>query len=127
MPERKLVAVFLVTENVDMLVPFYRDIVGLKLTQYEPGHSAWFDTGAVSIAIHRPESEHGNEHDLVPNTATLIWFQPGEGVSAAADAIAGARVDVLRPVGAQNYFFLKDPEGRIVGMHSQPQSQNNSQ
>lgn len=40
MSERHLAVVFLVTKEVDALVPFYRDILGLTLTQHDPGHSA---------------------------------------------------------------------------------------
>ncbi len=108
---------FLVTEDVDALVPFYRDILGLKVTRHEPGHSAWFDTGTVGLAIHQPKSEEGEDHDLLPKTGTLIWFQPVEGVSAAAEGLAKLGVELVRPKKAQNYFFLRDPEGRLLGFH----------
>ena len=117
MPDRKMAVVFLVTENVDTLVPFYREILGLKVTRHEPSHSAWFDTGATSLCIHRPESEQGEMKDLLPKTEVLIWFQPSEGVPAAVQALEKAGVELLRPKKAQNYFYLRDPEGRLVGFH----------
>ena len=112
-----MVVVFLVTKNVGSLVPFYRDILGLDVTRYEPGHSAWFDTGGVQLAIHRPESGDAPGIDYLPDAPTVIWFRPGEGVPATAMALGEAGVEILRPGNASNYLYLRDPEGRLLGFH----------
>ena len=80
MANRKLVAVFLMTQDVDGLVPFYRDTLGLTLTRHESGHSAWFDAGAVPLVLHKPESEEREGVDYTPETPILVWLQPEEGV-----------------------------------------------
>lgn len=117
MAERKLFMVFLVTRDVDALVPFYRDILGLKVSKYEPGHSAWFDTGAVPLVIHRPESEDVEGSDYTPEAQTVLWLQPAEGVLHAAEGLAKAGVELLRPKKARNYVYFRDPEGRLLGLH----------
>ena len=117
MPERKLPVIFLVTEEVDSLVRFYRDVVGLALSRHEPGDSAWFDLGEVQLAIHRPESEGSAGGDFTPEASTIVWFEPEEGVSEAAARIESAGVPLIRPGEARNYVYFRDPEGRMLGFH----------
>ncbi len=119
-PARELAVVFLVTENVDALVRFYRDVLGLQMSGYQPGHSAWFDTGTVRLAIHRPESEGRERRDLVPKTDTVIWFRPQEGVRAATESLRRAGLELIVPENAENYVFVRDPEGRVLGFHEPP-------
>lgn len=121
MGERHLAVVFLVTKEVDALVPFYRDVLGLTVTQYDPGHSAWFDTGTVRLAIHRPEGEDGVSEDDLRQAQTVMWFRPEEGVSLIAESLTNAGVALLRPRSAATYFYVRDPEGRLLGFH-QPES-----
>ena len=66
MPKREITAIFLVTQNVDGLVPFYRDTLGLTLTRHEPGHSAWFEAGPVPLVLHTPEPEESETVDYTP-------------------------------------------------------------
>lgn len=122
MPERRLLVVFLVSKRVDRLVGFYRDTVGLELVSHEPGHSAWFDTGAVQLVVHRPQTEP-ETLDLVPDAKTILWIEPEEGVDTAAGALQGAGVELVKPRSAANYFFFKDPDGRLIGLHQQDGSE----
>ncbi len=116
MPDRKLAVVFLVTRDVDALASFYKETLGLKLTKQRLGHSAWFDTGSVGLAIHSPEEgEEGG--DFLPEGKSVLWFQPSEGVPVAAQTLEKAGVQLLKPRKATNYLFFKDPEGRLLGLH----------
>ena len=117
MSKRKLVHIFVVTDDVDALVPFYRDVLGLKLERAKPGHSAWFDTGEVNLVIHGPESVR-EALDLLPSDSpTVVWLQPAEGVSNVDHGLVRQGIDVLRPSNADNYLFVRDPEGRVIGFH----------
>ncbi|MBI3660822.1 VOC family protein [Candidatus Acetothermia bacterium] len=116
MAKRKLLAVFLVTEEVDTLVSFYRDILQLKVSKYEPGHSAWFETGAVPLAIHRPEPAETEGSDYTPLASTIVWLQPDEDVPTVVKGLAKAGVELLQPKNAQNYIYFRDPEGRLLGL-----------
>ncbi|MBI3976334.1 MAG: hypothetical protein HY334_08085 [Armatimonadetes bacterium] len=72
----ELVVVFLITEDVDGLMPFYRDIVGLRLTRHDPGHSAWFDSGPVRLAIHQAE---GIALTRPAGAESYVYFRDPEG------------------------------------------------
>lgn len=121
MGERNLVTVFLITNDVESLVPFYRDVLGLTLTRHDPGHAAWFDTGTVQLAIHKPDGEDGMSDDDFSKAQTVMWLRPAEGVPVLADSLTKTGVQLLRPGNAENYFYVKDPEGRLLGFH-QPAS-----
>ena len=75
------------------------------------------DTGAVQLAIHRPESEDPQDGDYLPEARTVIWFQPAEGVPAAAETLANAGVELVRPKNASNYLYFRDPQGNVLGLH----------
>ncbi len=116
MPDRRLEVVFLVTREVDALVRFYRDTVGLPVTRYAESESAWFDAGDVQLAIHRPETRKGDA-DYTPEAETILWFRPTEGVRQAAKSIEREGVTLMRPDPAENFVYFKDPEGRVLGFH----------
>ena len=120
MSDHRLKVVFLVTRDVDALVRFYRDVVGLTVKRYEEGDSAWFDTGDAMLAIHRPEPAggEGTGGDLTPETDTIVWLEPGGGTAAAAEALRAKGVALERPKDADNYFYFRDPEGRVMGFHT---------
>jgi catechol 2,3-dioxygenase-like lactoylglutathione lyase family enzyme len=113
----RIVVIFIVSRRVDAMVRFYRDIVGLRLVSHNPGDEAWFDSGAVRLAVHRPQSRNDGKHDLLLETDTVIWFQPAEGVRKTSRKLRRKRLRPLLPKRARNYLFLRDPEGRLLGFH----------
>lgn len=120
MAKKELVAVFLVTSDVERHVSFYRDTVGLRLTRHELGHSAWFDAGPVPLVIHKPEPLGSLEADYTPETPVLLWFRPEEGVEGLVGRLQASQVQVEKPNNASNYAYVRDPEGRILGFHEFP-------
>lgn len=117
MAHREVAAVFLVTEDVEALLPFYEDVLGLTLGRHEPGHAAWFDTGKVSLVLHCPEAGEGGR-DLTPPESVLVWLRPAEGVPALCKHLGEKGADVLQPAAADNYAYVRDPEGRVIGFHA---------
>ncbi len=117
MVERSVIAVFLISEDVDALVAFYRDRVGLPILSYEPGHSAWFDTGAVKLAVHRPESEDSGEDFVPAECSTVVWLETDEDIPDMAAALRRRDVPVLEPRKTGAYLYVRDPEGRLLAFH----------
>ncbi len=115
--QTRISVIFIVSRRVDALVRFYRDVVGLRLVSHHPGDEAWFDAGAVRLAVHRPQRRNDGKHDLLPETDTVIWFRPVEGVRATSRKLRGKRLRPLSRKRARNYRFLRDPEGRLLGFH----------
>lgn len=115
MADPAIAAVFLITDDVEALLPFYREVLGLRVTQYEPGHSAWCETGAVPLVVHRaqPDAAAG---EFTPAAGTIVWLRPAERVPATVNRLEAAGAELLRPAAAANYLYLKDPEGRIIGL-----------
>ena len=64
-------------------------------------------------------SHRGREAlDLLPSDSpTVVWLQPAEGVSNVDHGLVRQGIDVLRPSNADNYLFVRDPEGRVIGFH----------
>ena len=117
MAKREITAIFLVTQNVDALVPFYRDTLGLTLTRHQPGHSAWFEAGPVPLVLHTPEPEESETVDYTPETPIVVWLKPEEGVPALVTHLERLTSDLEKPKHARNYAYLRDPEGRVLGLH----------
>lgn len=117
MAKREIVAVFLVTHDVDGLVPFYRDVLGLSLTRHDPGHSAWFDAGPLPLVLHKPESEERRGVDYTPDTPILLWLRPEEGVATLVGQLEQLTAGLEKPKDARNYAYVRDPEGRVLGLH----------
>src|SRR5437763_10231745 len=87
--------------DMDRLVAFYRDVVGLSLEMQSPAWSSFSLGGGASLGL------HGGRHE--PGNRTSNWM-PGLKV----DDIAGARAKVLEGGGSLGGEYHDIPGGVIL-------------
>ena len=104
--------VFAFTAKHAATAGFYTDVLGL-----DPGSgdasSSWLKTRNADVVFHSPDDR---------DTPSEVRAQPGFVVWFGVDDIRGAfeRARAARAVVGDffgDYFFVRDPEGRFIGIH----------
>ena len=91
---------------------FYADVIGLERGSAD-GASTWLRSENADVVFHSPAD---------PETPAEVRAQPGFVPWFGVDDIRAA-FDRARTAGAVvgeffgDYFFLRDPEGRYIGIH----------
>jgi len=112
----RLSHVFLLARDLDRLVSFYRDTLGLPVVFEEPGACAFLDLGGPRLALYPGRS--GTPH---PDDPPADWFL----VLDVADVVAtaeelrdrGVEVEPVRAVPFGRAADLVDPEGNRIELH----------
>ena len=99
------------TRDVARAVSWYRDVLGLPVSEYAPGE---IETPNVTLSFWQPE-EQGEP--FVPNE-NGIALRVAE-VSAAVEEAraAGAEVMGIEDSGVCHMGFVKDPDGNVLILH----------
>ncbi len=112
--------IFLYTEHLDTIVPFYRDVLALPVKSYEPGHALWLETRPVPIVLHAPEAPWYAPPYKPAGSGVLLWLQVEENLEEVARTLQEQHADLLTPVmhgDRRDLLLLRDPEGRRVGLY----------
>jgi len=113
-------SIFLYTQQVDTIMPFYRDVLALPVKSYEPGHALWLDTRPIPLVLHAPEEPWYPPPYEPAKSGVLLWLQVDEDLDEIALKLAQYRADLMTPVvhaGRRDLLLLRDPEGRRVGLY----------
>jgi catechol 2,3-dioxygenase-like lactoylglutathione lyase family enzyme len=99
------------TRDLAQAVAFYRDVLGLPVSEYAEGE---VETPNVTLGFWQPE-EQGEP--FVPNE-NGIALRVGD-VQAAIDEarVAGAEVIGIEDTGVCHMGFVKDPDGNVLILH----------
>ena len=99
------------TRDAERAVAWYRDVLGLPVSEYTPGE---VETPNVTLSFWNPE-EQGEA--FVPNENGIALRVPD--VAAAVDEarVAGADVIGIQDSGVCHMGFVKDPDGNVLILH----------
>ncbi len=112
--------IFLYTEHLDAIVPFYRDVLALPVKTYEPGHALWLETRPVPIVLHAPETPWYSPPYEPAGSGVLLWLQVEENLEEVARTLQDHHADLFTPVmhgDRRDLLLLRDPEGRRIGLY----------
>jgi catechol 2,3-dioxygenase-like lactoylglutathione lyase family enzyme len=104
------------SRDLGRLRAFYRDLLGLALTEERPGESVWLDAGGTILMLERATEA---EPSIDPGTRELLAFAIAPGERAAFERrLAAGGV----PIEASTEFtvYVRDPDGRRVGLSHYP-------
>ncbi|HEV2175679.1 MAG TPA: VOC family protein [Terriglobia bacterium] len=106
----RFVGVELYFEDLSRARQFYRDVLGLDLSDEEAGHYAKFDGGSGFICLERKGSETYPSRDKA-----VVFFEVPE-LPAIVEAIGRERFVHYEPAGNGRppWAVLHDPEGHNV-------------
>jgi len=99
-----LVGLELYFDDLEAAKRFYAEVLGLKISEEEPGHHAKFNSGAGFICLERKGSES------YPSKGKAVLFFEVEDLRAALDAIGKDQVVQSTP----RWAVLHDPEGHNI-------------
>ncbi len=99
------------TRDAERAVAWYRDVLGLPVSEYTPGE---VETPNVTLTFWNPE-EQGEA--FVPNENGIALRVPD--VAAAVDEArtAGADIIGIQDSGVCHMGFVKDPDGNVLILH----------
>lgn len=100
------------TRDVPRAVAFYRDVLGLRESEYSEGE---VETPNVTLGFWRPE-EQGEP--FVPNENGIALRVADVGAAIGALREAGAEVMGIEDSGVCHMGFVKDPDGNVLILHN---------
>ena len=101
------------SENLDNLLPFYRDLLGLPVAIQIPGFVVLGERGAASLALGTHSDVHGKNADPARHMVGLST----DDVGADWTRLRAAGVEFVEnptDYGELRIATLKDPEGNLV-------------
>jgi len=104
------------TEDVARLERFYVDALGLALVRRNSEASVWLDAGGALVMLERREA---GEPAVVPGSKEMVAFaiEP-EARALCCERLARAGVAV--EASTDFTLYVRDPDGRRVGLSSYP-------
>jgi catechol 2,3-dioxygenase-like lactoylglutathione lyase family enzyme len=106
------------TRDIESLVAFYAETLGLPVIHRTGDSSAWLQAGEALVMLERADP---GEPAIAPGTRELVAFavEPGE-LPAFEQRLAGHGV----PIEGRTQFtlYFRDPDGRRVGVSQYPVS-----
>lgn len=99
------------TRDVVRAVAWYRDVLGLPVSEYSPGE---VETPNVTLSFWNPEADG---EPFEPNAAG-IGLRVADVHRAVEEAkLGGAEVIGIEDSGVCHMGFVKDPDGNVVILH----------
>ncbi len=107
------------TEHLEAIAPFYREVLGLPVKTYEPGHSLWLGTEPIQLVLHAPEEPWFPAPYDPQRSGILMWLQVDVDLEDIVSHLTEKRVEVSPVVhsGQRDLLLLKHPEGRRLGLN----------
>jgi catechol 2,3-dioxygenase-like lactoylglutathione lyase family enzyme len=107
----KLAGVELYFDDLERARRFYRETLGLVLTEETPGHHAQFDAGNCFVCLERKGAENYTSQDKA-----VLFFEVPD-LRAVMAELGPARIVASETTGArgrQSWAVLHDPEGHNI-------------
>lgn len=104
------------SRDLGRLRAFYRDLLGLALTEERPGESVWLDASGTILMLERSTE---SEPNIDPGTRELLAFAIAPGERAAFERRLAAS-GVLVEARTEFTFYVRDPDGRRIGLSHYP-------
>ncbi|MDE3137514.1 MAG: VOC family protein [Acidobacteriota bacterium] len=106
-----LAGVELYFDDLERARKFYREVLGLKLQDEQPGHHSQFDTGASFLCLERKAAESYASRDKA------VVFLEVDDLAAAVKKIGRKRfvhIESRGKRGGPSWAVMHDPEGHNV-------------
>ena len=120
----KIGAVLLYVDQFEAAVEFYRDVIGLKVADIDPGPGyelmvdfAYFESGGAALEILEREI-HGTSVSGTGRGGMMMGLEVGD-LAAACDRLESTGVDVGSTVERAwgRYIMCTDPEGNPLQIY----------
>ncbi len=106
--------VFAFTAKHSATARFYADVIGLVAGTGGDASSSWLKAGNADVVFHSPDDRE-TPPEVRAQIGFVVWFGVDD-VRAAFDKAKAVKAVVGEFEG--DYFFVRDPEGRYVGIHA---------
>ena len=119
MPVEKVKYTYLVVDDMNAAVAFYRDGLGLRLKFQDGERWSEFDAGNGTAIALSSRNESGMEA-----TGPVVVFQVSDAAGLATSLVArGAKILARRDMGDHGYLIaIREPSGNIVQLFEKPVS-----
>jgi catechol 2,3-dioxygenase-like lactoylglutathione lyase family enzyme len=113
-------------ENLDAVLPFYRDIVELPLHASEPGHHLFFRCGASMVLVFNPSATENHTIKIgdafIPRHGSrgpghLCFRIPADAVESWRSKLVTAGVPIESEIiwpGGGHSLYVRDPAGNSI-------------
>jgi len=102
------------SEDLNNLLPFYRDVVGLPVAMESPGFIVLGELGQAVVAL----GTHSDVHGPATDPARHILGLETDDIDAEFQRLKGKGVEFIEepsdPVGSVRVATFKDPEGNYL-------------
>jgi catechol 2,3-dioxygenase-like lactoylglutathione lyase family enzyme len=99
------------TRDVSRAVAWYRDALGLPVSEFSPGE---VETPNVTLGFWAPEEDG---EPFQPNTAGIALRVADVHAAVEEARAAGAEVIGIEDTGVCHMGFVKDPDGNVLILH----------
>lgn len=106
--------VFAFTSTHGQTARFYAEVIGLAGGTGSDASSSWLKADNADVVFHSPDDRE-TPAEVRGQTGFVVWFGVDD-VRAAFDRAKAAKAVVGEFQG--DYFYVRDPEGRYVGIHA---------
>jgi catechol 2,3-dioxygenase-like lactoylglutathione lyase family enzyme len=103
--------VTLATRDLSRAVEWYRDALGLPVSEFSPGE---VETPNVTLSFWNPEEDG---ETFVPNEAGVALRVADVHAAVEEAKAAGAEVIGIEDTGVCHMGFVKDPDGNVLILH----------
>jgi predicted enzyme related to lactoylglutathione lyase len=101
------------SEDLNNLLPFYRDVLGLKVSLETPGFVVFGEPGAPAVAVGTHSEVHGRASDPARH---LVGLETDD-IQQDWHRLKGAGVEFIEDptdYGSVRVATFKDPEGNLL-------------
>ncbi|HEU4760000.1 MAG TPA: VOC family protein [Dehalococcoidia bacterium] len=101
------------SEDLNSLLPFYRDVLGLSVGMETPGFIVFGDTNAPAVALGTHSEVHGRTRDPARH---IVGFDTDD-IEADCARLKAAGVEFIEEPNQQGDLWIatfKDPEGNLL-------------
>ncbi len=109
------------SQDLNNLLPFYRDVLGLKVADQAPGFAVFGDGKAPSLRL----GTHSEVHGRNPDPARHMVSFYSDDLSGDWERLKAAGVEFIEEptdYDGMRIATLKDPEGNLVQLFEYPPS-----
>jgi catechol 2,3-dioxygenase-like lactoylglutathione lyase family enzyme len=99
------------TRDIGRAVAWYRDALGLPVSEFSPGE---VETPNVTLSFWNPDRDG---EPFQPNEAGIALRVPDVAAAVEEARAAGAEVMGIEDIGVCHMGFVRDPDGNVLILH----------
>lgn len=104
---------FIRVHDLEKMLHFYREVLGLRVYYEEVGEMAFLEAGGTAVALYT-----GRQTEITPESHWLIAFDVPDLITAVATLTAHSiPVSPIVAIPSGRYAQFRDPEGNQLEIH----------